>query len=192
MNQEFPGDSPRPMIALAVTGSIAAHKAIDLASQLTSDGYDVRVILTEDARRFVTDLPFKTLTRNPVITDLYDEEEGWKPAHVRLADEASLLLVAPASANTLARLANGLAGDALGCVYLALRPGVPVILAPAMNGRMWEHPATQKNLNILLERGASLVSPASGMLSCGYEGVGRLAALEDIRKAVHAALPLLQ
>ena len=109
-------------IVLGVTGSIAAHKAIDVASQLTKAGRSVNVVLTRDARRFVLPLPFKTLSRNPVVTDLYDEEEGWKPTHIRLADEADLLLIAPATAQTIAKLAHGLADDALGCIALALRP----------------------------------------------------------------------
>src|SRR6185437_13711605 len=107
-------------IVLGVTGSIAAHRAADLASLLTKRGGDVHVVMTADALRFITPLPFKTLSRNPVITDLYDEEEGWKPAHIRLADEAALLLIAPATANTIAKLAHGLADDALTCIALAL------------------------------------------------------------------------
>ena len=103
-------------IVLGVTGSIAAYKAADLASQLTKQGCDVHVVLTADALRFITALPFKTLSRHPVITDLYDEEEGWKPTHIRLADEADLMLVAPATANTIAKLSLGLANDALSCV----------------------------------------------------------------------------
>src|ERR1043166_5131671 len=99
-------------IVLAVTGSIAAHKAADLASLLTKQGADVRVVMTADAQRFITPLPFKTLSRHPVVTDLYDEEEGWKPAHIRLADEADLLLIAPATANVIAKLAHGIADDA--------------------------------------------------------------------------------
>jgi len=94
-------------IVLGVTGSIAAHRAADLASQLTKQKYDVHAVLTADAQRFITPLPFKTLTRHPVVTDLYDEEEGWKPTHIRLADEADLLLIAPATANTLAKMALG-------------------------------------------------------------------------------------
>ncbi len=96
-----------------MTGSIAAHKAADLASLLTKAECDVRVVMTADAQRFITPLPFKTLTRNPVVTDLYDEEEGWKPAHIELADEADLLLIAPATANVIAKLAHGIADDAL-------------------------------------------------------------------------------
>src|ERR1700759_5553525 len=100
-------------IVLGVTGSIAAHKAADLASLLTKQGCDVHVGMTADAQKFITPLPFKTLSRNPVVTDLYDEEKGWKPPHIRLADEADLLLIAPATANVLAKLANGFADDAL-------------------------------------------------------------------------------
>src|SRR5579863_8985437 len=124
-------------VVLGVTGSIAAHKAADLASLLAKAGCNVRTVLTADAQKFITPLPFKTLTRNPVVTDLYDEEEGWKPAHIRLADEADLLLIAPATANVLAKLAHGLAGDALTCVGLALNRKAKVLLAPAMNGKMW-------------------------------------------------------
>src|SRR5439155_21540569 len=107
---------PNKKIVLGITGSIAAYKAIDLASQLNKRGHEVNVVLTADALRFVTALPFKTLSRHPVVTDLYDEEQGWKPAHIRLADEADLLLVAPATAQTIAKLALGLADDALSCI----------------------------------------------------------------------------
>src|SRR6266404_5379240 len=95
-------------IVLGVTGSIAAHRATDLASLLTKQGCELRVVMTADALRFITTLPFKTLSRHSVVTDLYDEEEGWKPTHIRLADEADVLLIAPATANTMARMAHGL------------------------------------------------------------------------------------
>src|SRR5579863_571310 len=132
-------------IVLGVTGSIAAYKAADLTSQLTKLGCTVRVVMTTDAQRFITPLAFKTLSRHPVVTDLYDEEEGWKPTHIKLADEADLLLVAPATANCLAKLANGLADDALTCIALALNPKAKMLVAPAMNGKMWLHAATQDN-----------------------------------------------
>ena len=167
-------------IVLGVTGSIAAHKAIDLASQLVKSGHVVNVVLTADAQRFVTPLPFKTLSRRPVVTDLYDEEEGWKPTHITLADEADLLLVAPATANTLAKMAHGLADDALSCVALALNPKARTVVAPAMNGKMWGHAATQANVEVLKSRGVMILGPADGMLSCGYEGVGRLLDVEAI------------
>src|ERR1051325_9635646 len=134
--------NPAKNIVLGVTGSIAAHKAIDLASLLTKDGFDVHVVMTADAQRFVTPLPFKTMSRHPVVTDLYDEEEGWKPAHIELADNADLLLIAPATANVISKLALGLADDALTCIALALSPKAKVLMAPAMNGKMWQHPAT--------------------------------------------------
>ena len=167
-------------IVLGVTGSIAAYKAVDLASQLTKNGCAVHAVLTADARRFIAPLAFKTLTRRPVVDDLYAEEEGWKPSHVRLADEADLLLIAPATANSLAKLACGLADDALTCIALALNSKAKVLMAPAMNGKMWIHPATQENVKILERRGAAFIGPEEGMLSCGYEGVGRLWNVEGI------------
>ncbi len=167
-------------IILGVTGSIAAHKAVDLASLLTKKGGDVRVVMTADAQRFVTPLPFKTLTRRPVVTDLYDEDEGWKPTHIELADTADLLLIAPATANVIARLAHGLADDALTCIALALNPSARILIAPAMNGKMWLHPATQANVQTLKQRGVVFIGPDEGLLSCGYEGVGRLWPVEQI------------
>jgi phosphopantothenoylcysteine decarboxylase len=176
-------------VVLGVTGSIAAHKAVDLASQLTKAGARVNVVLTADALRFITPLAFKTLTRNPVVTDLYDEEEGWKPAHIRLADEADLLLIAPVTANSLAKLAHGLADDALSCIALALNPRARVLLAPAMNGKMWVHPATRDNAALLRARGAEFIGPEEGLLACGYEGLGRLWPVEEIGRR---ALELLE
>jgi phosphopantothenoylcysteine synthetase/decarboxylase len=176
-------------IVLGVTGSIAAHRAADLASQLTQRGCDVRVVMTADALRFITPLPFKTLSRHPVVTDLYEEEEGWKPTHIKLADEAALLLIAPLTAQTLAKLAHGLADDALSCLALALNPNAKVLLAPAMNGKMWQHPATQQNVATLKARGAEFIGPEEGMLACGYEGLGRLWNVEGI---VTRALELLR
>lgn len=167
-------------VVLGVTGSIAAHKAIDLTSLLAGKGYAVNVVMTADAQRFVTALPFKTLSRNPVVTDLYDEEEGWKPTHITLADTADLLLIAPATANVIAKLANGLADDALSCIALALQAEAKVLIAPAMNGKMWKHAATQANVETLRQRGVEFVGPEEGMLACGYEGTGRLGMVEQI------------
>src|SRR5881394_752726 len=167
-------------IVLGVTGSIAAHKAIDVASLLTKDGFSVHVAMTADALRFITPLPFKTLSRHPVVSDLYDEEEGWKPTHIKLADEADLLLIAPATANTVAKLALGIADDALSCVALALNPKARLLIAPAMNGKMWLHPATQQNVATLKSRGAEFIGPEEGLLSCGYEGLGRLWPVEKV------------
>jgi phosphopantothenoylcysteine decarboxylase len=167
-------------IVLGVTGSIAAHKAADLASLLTKAKCDVRVVMTADAQRFITPLPFKTLTRNPVVTNLYDEDEDWKPTHIALADAADVLLIAPATANVIAKLAHGIADDALSCIALALNPKAKILIAPAMNGKMWLHPATQGNVRTLQKRGVKFIGPDEGMLSCGYEGVGRLWPVEAI------------
>jgi phosphopantothenoylcysteine synthetase/decarboxylase len=176
-------------IVLGVTGSIAAHKAADLASLLTKAKCDVRVVMTADAQQFITPLPFKTLTRNPVVTGLYDEDEGWKPTHISLADAADLLIIAPATANVIAKLAHGLADDALSCIALALNPKAKILIAPAMNGKMWLHAATRANVATLKTRGAQFIGPDEGMLSCGYEGIGRLWPVDQISEC---ALQLLR
>src|SRR5438445_10405982 len=167
-------------IILGITGSIAAYKAADLTSQLVKHGCDVHVVMTTDALRFITDLPFKTLSRNRVVTNLYDEEEGWKPTHISLADEADLLLIAPATANVIAKLAHGIADDALSCIALAINPRAKIVIAPAMNGKMWLHAATQENVAKLKSRAVEFIGPEEGMLSCGYEGLVRLWAVEKV------------
>ncbi len=172
--------SVKPNIVLGVSGSIAAYKAADLTSQLAKADCNVHVVMTADALKFITPLCFKTLSRNPVVTDLYDEEEGWKPTHIKLADEADLLLIAPATANTIAKLANGIADDALTCIALALNSKAKLMIAPAMNGKMWLHPATQENVKTLRSRGAEFIGPEEGLLSCGYEGLGRLWKVDEI------------
>jgi phosphopantothenoylcysteine decarboxylase len=173
---------------LGVTGSIAAHKAADLASLLTRQGCELRVVMTADALRFITPLPFKTLSRHPVVTDLYDEEEGWQPTHIKLADEADLLVIAPATANIIAKLALGIADDALTCIALALNPKCKILIAPAMNGKMWTHTATQQNVALLKGRGVEFIGPDDGLLSCGYEGIGRLWPAEKIAARVSELL----
>ena len=171
-------------LVLGVTGSIAAHKAADLASLLTRQQWRVHVVMTADAQRFITPLPFKVLTRQAVVTDLYNEESGWQPTHIRLADEADLLLIAPATANVMAKLAHGIADDALTCIALALQPKAKILIAPAMNGKMWLHPATRENAATLKARGVEFIGPDKGMLSCGYEGLGRLWPVEAIARRV--------
>ena len=166
-------------VILGVTGSIAAYKSAEIASLLRKAGHEVFVVMTRSAAEFITPLTLATLSRNPVLRDLSEEQEGgWKPGHIELADRADLLLVAPASADSIARLANGFADDALGAVALATR--APLLIAPAMNGKMWEHPATRANTEMLKSRGAAFVGPAEGMLACGYEGTGRLADVAEI------------
>ena len=173
-------------IILGVSGSIAAYKAADIASQLTKLGHSVTAVMTADAREFVTPLVLQTLSKNPVVTGLYDEKESWRPGHIKLADDADLILLAPATANLIANLACGLAPDVLTAICLATR--APFLIAPAMNGKMWLHPATQRNVATLKEWKHHFIGPDEGMLSCGYEGVGRLWPVEGIVERAHAML----
>lgn len=175
-------------IVLGVSGSIAAYKAADLTSQLVKLGHAVNVVMTADAREFITPLTLQVLSKNPVTTDLFDEKESWRPSHIQLADEADLFLVAPATANVIAQFAHGLSGDALGAIALAIGPRAPWLVAPAMNGHMWQNPATQENVEKLRSRGAEFIGPEDGMLACGYEGVGRLWAVEGIVDKVQQLL----
>lgn len=173
-------------IVLGVCGSIAAFKAAQLCSTLVQAGAEVDVVLTEAAQRFVTPLTFQSLTRRPVYTDLYDVLPDYSSAHVELGSRADVLVVCPATATTLARLAQGLADDMLACVALA--SPAPLVLAPAMNVNMWQHPATQENVARLRQRGALFVGPVVGRLAEGIVAMGRLAPLEDVLAAVRVAL----
>ncbi len=168
------------VIALGITGGIAAYKAADLCSRLSRQ-HEVRVLMTENAARFVTPLTFQTLSRNWVITSLW-EAPDWRPEHVALADQADVLVVAPASANFLAKFAHGIADDAL-TTFAATFSG-PVLVAPAMNPRMWRHPACVDNVALLKRRGVNFCGPASGRVACGAEGEGRMAEVEEILAAV--------
>jgi phosphopantothenoylcysteine decarboxylase/phosphopantothenoylcysteine decarboxylase/phosphopantothenate--cysteine ligase len=167
-----------PVIILGVTGSIAAYKAADLASKLVKAGAEVHVVMTQHATDFITPLTLQTLSRQPVVTSAGDAQQGWKPGHIELADRANLLLIAPATANVIAELAHGFAGHPL--CEIALATLAPVLIAPAMNGKMWEHAATKANVATLRARGVDFVGPAAGQLACGYEGLGRLAEVELI------------
>jgi len=168
-------------LALGVSGSIAAYKAADLTSKLRKAGADVNVVMTESATKFISALTLGTLSHNPVLSSFWDEE-GWQPGHIELADKIDLLLVAPATAHQVGNYANGLAPDLLGAIYLATQ--APVLLAPAMNGKMYEHEAVQKNLETLRGRGVEIIEPVVGELACGYEGIGKLAPLELIAERV--------
>ena len=167
-----------PVIILGVTGSIAAYKAADIASRLVKAGAEVHIVMTQHATDFITPLTLQTLSRNAVVTGASDTHTAWKPTHIDLADRATLLLIAPATANVIAELAHGLASHPL--TEIALATLAPVLIAPAMNGKMWQHPATQTNVAILTARGVKFIGPAAGQLACGYEGLGRLAEVEEI------------
>lgn len=175
-------------IVLGISGSIAAYKAADLASQLVKAGHEVHAVMTRSATEFITPLTLQVLTRNPVLVTLDDEKQSWKPGHIDLADRADLFLVAPASANVLGEFAHGLAPDSLTSIYLALPRTTRVLIAPAMNGKMWLHPATQRNVVQLKADGCEFIDPDTGDLACGYQGVGRLAPINDILARVGVPL----
>ena len=175
-----------PVVIVGVTGSIPAYKAADLVSKLVKRKFDIHVVMTHGAQEFVAPLTFQTLSRNPVLTSVFDEGRGWKPGHIDLADRTSLLLIAPATANVLAELACGLAGNQIGEIALATQ--APVLVAPAMNGKMWLHAATQQNVATLKSRGIEFIGPEEGMLACGYEGLGRLWNVDEIVERVVAII----
>ena len=181
--------APAPVVALGVTGSIAAYKAADLTSRLVKAGVEVHVIMTAAAQKLVCPQTFLTLSRQPVVTDLWALPD-WQPGHVELARLAKLLVIAPATANCLAKMAHGIADDALSTCYLA--HGGPVMVAPAMNPNMWSHPAVQENCDILRKRGVLFVGPETGHVACGQDGTGRMAAPEDIYHAVLQVLEMKQ
>ncbi|KRT68127.1 MAG: coenzyme A biosynthesis bifunctional phosphopantothenoylcysteine decarboxylase CoaC/phosphopantothenate--cysteine ligase CoaB, partial [candidate division NC10 bacterium CSP1-5] len=173
-------------IILGVTGSIAAYKAVEILRELTRRGAAVTVVMTESAQRFVAPLTFETLSRRPLLTDLFTLEYDKQIGHVASAGRADLLLVAPATANTIAKFAHGLADDFLSNIYLSST--CPVVLAPAMDLEMYAHPAVQGNLGTLKARGVSIVEPEFGELASGMIGRGRLAELSAILQAVEDLL----
>jgi phosphopantothenoylcysteine decarboxylase / phosphopantothenate---cysteine ligase len=173
-------------VVLGVCGGIAAYKAATLCSKLAQAGAEVRVILTESAAKFVTPLTFQTLSRQPVAIDTFDEKDPSVVQHIDLADRADVVVVAPATANMLAKLAQGIADDMLSTTLLATT--APVMVAPAMNVHMYTHPAVEHNMKLLSERGVYFVEPGTGQLACGYVGKGRLAEPEDIFHAVATLL----
>ncbi|WP_026574832.1 bifunctional phosphopantothenoylcysteine decarboxylase/phosphopantothenate--cysteine ligase CoaBC [Bacillus sp. UNC438CL73TsuS30] len=171
-------------IVLCVTGGIAVYKAAALTSKLVQAGVQVKVILSESASKFVTPLTFQALSRNEVYIDTFDEKDPSVIAHINLADWADLILVAPATANTIAKLANGLGDNMMTTTLLATQ--APVWIAPAMNVHMYDHPAVKKNLAILAEYGYRFIEPSEGYLACGYIGKGRLEEPEKIVELVQS------
>ena len=165
-------------VVLGVTGSIAAYKAAEIASQLTQAGAVVNVVMTQGATEFISPLTFRALTGRPVVTEMFDVTSEFSVEHVSLARSADIVAIAPATANVIAKLAAGIADDMLCCTVLATR--APVIIAPAMETNMYESPITRDNLSELKERGFVIVGPAAGWLASGREGLGRLADIGDI------------
>jgi phosphopantothenoylcysteine decarboxylase/phosphopantothenate--cysteine ligase len=174
------------LIALGVTGGIGAYKAVEVTRGLQKAGHDVVVIMTRAGRKFIGEVTFEAITHRPVIVDQFSRGANASIGHVTLASSIGLLLVAPATANTIGKFANGLADDFLSSLYLATR--APVLMAPAMNAKMWEHPAVRGNLAMLAERGVRFVEPGEGDLACGVVGKGRLADVEAIVSAATAAV----
>lgn len=173
-------------ILIAVGGGIAAYKVPELVRALMRVGHAVRCAMTPAATRFVTPLVLQTLTGQAVRTDLFDPSEEGEIDHIQLADQADLVIVAPATANLIARMAHGLADDLVTAVLLATR--APVLIAPAMNVNMWSHPATRQNVELLRARGVHMVGPESGELACGWEGLGRMSDPDAIVVAAARAL----
>jgi phosphopantothenoylcysteine decarboxylase/phosphopantothenate--cysteine ligase len=174
------------LIGLGVTGGIGAYKAVEVARELQKRGHDVAAIMTRSARRFVGEVTFEAITRRRVITDQFARGANADIEHIALATDISLLLIAPATANVIGKLANGVADDFLTSLYLATR--APVLLAPAMNTNMLEHPAVQRNLQTLASRGVHVVDPGEGFLACGWIGKGRLAEPPEIVAAAERLL----
>jgi phosphopantothenoylcysteine decarboxylase len=174
----LPIPAEKKSVVLGVTGSIAAYKSAELASLLVKQGHEVFAVMTHDATEFIAPLTLQTLSKNPVMTSFFDEKESWRPGHIELADRANLLLIAPATAHIIAEVAHGLAGHPLAAIALATR--APILMAPAMNGKMWAHPATQENVEKLKARAVEFIGPEEGMLACGYEGLGRLWKVNEI------------
>src|SRR5438309_7372370 len=181
-------------ITLGVTGGVAAYKAAELLRRLQQDGFSVQVVMTRGAREFVTPLTFAALSGQKVITDLFSDSSGGEAnlesaiEHIAVAQGTDVLLVAPATADVIAKFARGIADDFLTTLYLAST--APVVVAPAMNVNMWNHAATQENLEMLSARGIHIVQPDEGYLACGMTGPGRLAGQEAIVAAVRAVLKL--
>lgn len=173
-------------IGLGVSGGIGAYKAVELTRLLQQRGHDVQAVMTRSAGRFVGPLTFEAITRHPVITDQFAPGLNAQIEHIDLASGIDLLIVAPATANIIGKFAGGIADDFLSALYLATR--APVLMAPAMNTHMWEHPAVRENLTRLLARGVTLVEPGDGYLACGWIGKGRLAEPEAIAEAADRML----
>lgn len=169
-------------IVLGVCSSIAVYKSCDLVSELVKSGASVRVVMTAAAAKLISPRIFQTLSKNPVCVDMWAEVSDWKPEHISLAESADALVVAPATANAIGHFAAGIADDFLSTVYLACR--CPVLVAPAMNSAMYEHPAVVRNVGVLSCDGVEFVGPDDGKLACGTSGRGRMAQVGEIVDAL--------
>ena len=174
------------MILLGVTGSIAAYRSAELVRQMIKREWDVHVLMTEGATKFITPLTFHTLSQNPVGVTMWDSDTDWKPEHIARVERVDVFVIAPCTANVIAKIAHGISDDLLTCSVLVSTS--PLVIAPAMNVHMWENDATQANVDTLRARGIRVVDVESGDLACGYEGQGRLASLKAILDSVKNAM----
>ncbi len=169
-------------IIFGVTGSIAAFKAAEIVSRLKKQGFDITVIMTKSAQNFVNPLTFRTLSQNKVITDIFIEDSMYDPQHISLADKADIIVIAPATANIIGKLASGIADDALTSIVMAI--DAPLLIAPAMDDRMYLNPITQKNVRTLQDVGYQFIGPEKGRLASGRIGIGRMADVELITQSI--------
>lgn len=173
---------PGKVIGLGITGSIAAYKAVEIARRLIDSSFDVHAVLTHSGAQFITPLTLRTITRNPVTVDMFEDPVVWDVKHISLAKRCDAFLIAPATANVIGKIANGIADDMLSTTLMAL--SCPVVIAPAMNSRMYENPFVQANIQRLRDHGYVFVEPEEGLLACGDTGKGRLASVDEIVEAV--------
>ena len=173
-------------VILGITGSIAAYRACDIISALRKESIDVQVILTKEAAEFITPLSVQTLSCNKVITEMFAMPEKWEPIHTSIADKAAIILIAPATANIIGKLASGICDDILTCVTYATK--APVLIAPAMNEKMYRHEVVQANIAKLKTIGYKFIGPIKGRLACGHEDIGHIAETSDIVKEVKRLL----
>jgi len=174
-------------VILGVTGSIAAYRACDIVNSLRKAGFNVTVIMTKEAKEFISPLTFQTLSRNKVYSEMFELPAEWNPIHTSLADMADLILIAPACANVIGKIANGICDDLLTCVVLASK--AKILIAPAMNEKMYLYPAVQNNIKRLKDQGARFVGPIKGPLACGHEAIGHIA---DTASIISEAKKLLK
>lgn len=167
-------------VLLGVTGSIAAYKACEIVSLLKKEDFDVKVLLTKEAKEFVTTLTLQTLSKNKVVTDMFELPDEWNPVHTALAQTADLVMIAPATANIIAKIAAGICDDIITCTVFATN--APVVIAPAMNEKMYKHKITQENIEKLKKLGYRFVGPIKGHLACGCDDIGHVADTNDIVK----------
>ncbi len=165
-------------IIVGVTGSIAAYKACEIVSSLKKSSFDIKVILTKEGANFITPLTLQTLSGNKVYADMFEPPQSWDPVHTSLANSASLILIAPATASIIGKLAGGICDDLLTCVAYASK--APVLIAPAMNEKMYNHTILQANIAKLKKAGYAFVGPIKGHLACGHNAIGHIAEVEDI------------